>query len=153
MPPMSEKAPEQDPVDVVVGQHPPARRALIERLRLLCLALLLCLIALGLSWELWLAPLKGGTGMLALKVAPLMFAISGMSRHRMYTYRWMTLLIWLYVAEGLVRATGDGGLSAWLAGLETVLATALFIACSVYVRQRLKVLPGKQAKTTAGTPG
>lgn len=147
MPPMSESIHELGPNELVVGQHPPERLALIERLRVICLGLVISLIVLGLCWELWLAPLPGGTGALALKVVPLLFPLSGMLRHRMYTYRWTTLLIWLYVAEGLVRVSGDPGLSAWLAGVELLLSVALFVACSAYVRLRLKVLPGKQAAT------
>ncbi len=112
-------------------------------MRTLNLALLLALIALGVAWELWLAPLKGGTGMLALKVLPLTFAIAGMLKHRLYTYRWMSLLIWLYFTEGVVRASGDSGLSQILAGVEVALSVALFAACAVYVRLRLKVLPPK----------
>ena len=72
----------------------------------------------------------------------------GMLRHRLYTYRWMSLLIWLYFTEGVVRAASDRGTSQWLAGIEVALSTALFIGCLVYVRQRLKVLPPKAKKDT-----
>ncbi|MFT3856370.1 MAG: DUF2069 domain-containing protein [Aquabacterium sp.] len=115
-------------------------------MRLLNVALLLSLIGLGLCWELWLAPLKGGSGALALKVLPLTFAIAGMLKHKLYTYRWMSLLIWLYFTEGVVRATGDTGVSQALAGIEVTLSVALFTACAVYVRLRLKVLPPKDRK-------
>ena len=50
---------------------------------------------------------------------------------RLYTYRWISLLVWLYVAEGAVRASSDRGLGAWLAGLEVVLALLIFVACAV----------------------
>lgn len=124
--------------------HPPARRAQIERLRALNVALLLSLIALGVAWELVLAPLRGGSGgALALKVLPLTLAIAGMLKHKLYTYRWMSLLIWLYFTEGVVRATGDTGLSQVLAIMEIALSVALFIGCAVYVRLRLRVLPPK----------
>ena len=56
------------------------------------------LIALGLAWELWLAPT--GSGTLALKVLPLLPCVAGLLRHRMYTFRWLSLLVWLYVLEG-----------------------------------------------------
>jgi uncharacterized membrane protein len=130
----------------VFASHPPARRAQIERMRLLNVALLLSLIGLGLAWELWLAPLKGGTGALALKVLPLTFAIAGMLKHKLYTYRWMSLLVWLYFTEGVVRATGDTGVSQALAGIEVTLSAALFTACAVYVRLRLKVLTPEDKK-------
>jgi uncharacterized membrane protein len=141
-----------DASDDFFASHPPERRAQIERMRVVNVALLLALIVLGLSWELWLAPLKGGTGALALKVLPLALGVAGMLRHRLYTYRWMTLLIWLYFTEGVVRATGDSGLSPYLAFMEVALSTALFVACSVYVRLRLRVLPPKPKKEKKARP-
>lgn len=146
MPPMSEHLIHDAGDELVVGQHPPERLARIHQLRRLCVGLLVGLIVLGLAWELWLAPLPGGTGALALKVIPLVVPLTGMLKHRMYTYRWTSLLVWLYVAEGLVRATGDGGLSAWLAGIEVILSVGLFVGCAAYVRLRLRVLPGKADK-------
>jgi uncharacterized membrane protein len=94
------------------------------------------LIVLGMAWELWLAPT--GSGTLALKVLPLVFAVPGVLRHRMATHRWLSLLVWLYVLEGLVRATSEGGLSQGLAVLEVVFALALFAASSVHIRWRLR---------------
>lgn len=132
--------------DPVLGQHTPQRLALIQRLRAVCVASLVGLIGLCVAWELWLAPLPGGTGALAWKALPLTLALAGMLRHRLYTYRWMSLLIWLYFTEGVVRAASDSGTSQWLAGIEVVLSTTLFVGCAVYVRQRLKVLPPKDKK-------
>lgn len=106
-------------------------------------ASLLGLIVLGLLWELQLAPT--GSGMLALKVLPLTFAVSGLLKRRMYTYRWVALLVWLYFVEGVVRATSDTGLSARLALLEVVLTLVLFAACAVHVRWRLRAAAGSTA--------
>ncbi|MES2090897.1 MAG: DUF2069 domain-containing protein [Pseudomonadota bacterium] len=106
--------------------------------RWIALTSVIGLIILGLLWELKLAPLQGGTGMLALKVVPLVFGISGLLKHRMYTFRWLSLLVWLYFTEGTMRATSDAGLSQILAGIEVFLSLALFTACAVYVRLRLK---------------
>jgi uncharacterized membrane protein len=143
--------PDQEPADpdTFIAHHPPERRATIERLRLLCVAALVGLISLGVAWELWLAPLPQGTGMLALKVLPLCLGVAGLLKHRLYTYRWLTLLIWLYFTEGVVRVTGDAGLSQILAGIEVVLSVVLFTACSVYIRLRLRVLPPKPKKGAA----
>ena len=93
------------------------------------------LTLLGLAWELWLAPT--GTGTLALKVLPLLLPLPGLWRHRIYTYRWLSLLVWLYFTEGAVRATSDRGLSAVLAGIEVALCLVLFTACALHVRWRL----------------
>jgi len=99
------------------------------------LALVLALVALGVAWESWLAPT--GRGTLALKVLPLLAALPGLWRHRLYTARWLSLLVWLYVLEGLVRATSDRGLGAWLATAEVALAVGLFVATTLYIRRRL----------------
>lgn len=137
--------------DALVGRHDEAQLARIARMRLLCVALLLGLIGLGVAWELWLAPLPGGTGSLALKVLPLTLAIAGLLKHKLYTYRWLSLLIWLYVTEGAMRAFSDAApLSQALAGIELALSAALFTACAVYVKLRLKVLPPKAKKTKKG---
>lgn len=143
--------PDQEPADpdTFIAHHPPERRVTIERLRLLCVASLVSLIGLGVAWELWLAPLPQGTGMLALKVLPLCLGVGGLLKHRLYTYRWLTLLIWLYFTEGVVRVTGDAGLSQILAGIEIALSVVLFTACSVYIRLRLRVLPPKPKKGAA----
>ena len=143
--------PDQEPADpdTFIAHHPPERRVTIERLRLLCVASLVSLIGLGVAWELWLAPLPQGTGMLALKVLPLCLGVAGLLKHRLYTYRWLTLLIWLYFTEGVVRVTGDAGLSQILAGIEVALSVVLFTACSVYIRLRLRVLPPKAKKGAA----
>ena len=100
---------------------------------------LVALIVLGMAWEHWLAPT--GSGSLALKVLPLFIPLPGLLRNRLYTYRWVSLLVWLYFAEGVVRAFGDKGLSAWLAGIEIVLSLVLFTACAWHVRWRLRPAP------------
>lgn len=97
---------------------------------------LLALIALCLAWELWLAPT--GQGTLALKAVPLTFALAGLLKRRMYTYRWLSLLVWLYVLEGLVRASSEHGRGAVLAVAEVLLGLVLFAACALHVRWRLR---------------
>ena len=100
---------------------------------------LLGLIVLGLAWELWLAPT--GRGTLALKVLPLAVPLAGLLKRRLYTYRWVSLLVWLYFAEGVVRATSDRGPSVPLAVAEIVLCLLLFAACAAHVRWRLRHAP------------
>lgn len=109
---------------------------LVLATRTLAVASVLGLVALGLAWELWLAPTGGGT--LALKVLPLAAGLAGLLRLRLYTYRWMSLAVWLYVAEGLVRATSGRGLEVPLAWAETGGALLLFAACATHVRVRLR---------------
>jgi uncharacterized membrane protein len=110
----------------------------VQQTRWLAVGSLLGLIVLGLAWELWLAPLRPGGSWLALKVLPLTIPLAGMLKNRMYTYRWVSLLVWVYFTEGVVRATSDSGLSAVLAGVEVLLCTSLFVACALHVRVRLR---------------
>ena len=112
---------------------------------------LLGLIVLGLGWELVWAPTGNRT--LALKVLPLAVPLVGLLKNRMYTYRWVSLMIWLYFIEGVVRASGDRGISAWLAGVEVLLCVMLFAACAVHVRWRLyrsRALANEAANAAAG---
>jgi uncharacterized membrane protein len=110
--------------------------AVLLRTRTAALGCLAALIVLGLAWELWLAPTGGRTW--AIKVLPLVFAVPGVLRFRMFTHRWLALLVWLYAAEGLVRAVTERGPAQPLALLQVVLAVALFAACAVHVRWRLR---------------
>ncbi|TSE26017.1 hypothetical protein Taqua_00863 [Tepidimonas aquatica] len=96
------------------------------------------MIALGLAWELWLAPLRQGGSWWALKVLPLAIPLAGLLKWRLYTFRWLSLLVWPYVAEGVVRGSNDAGLSALLAWGQTSLALLLFAACAAHVRLRLR---------------
>jgi uncharacterized membrane protein len=113
---------------------------LTSRLRLiqwLAVGSLACLIALGLAWELWLAPIRPGGSWLALKVLPLCIPLAGFLKNRMYTYRWMSLMVWLYFAEGITRAWSDRAPSNYLAVMQVVLCAILFTACAMHVRLRV----------------
>jgi uncharacterized membrane protein len=116
----------------------PAVPAAVETTRWLAVASLIGLIVLGLAWELWLAPLRPGGSWLVLKVLPLCVPLAGLLRRRMYTYRWVSLLVWAYFMEGAVRATSESGASVPLAALEVLLSLILFAACALHVRLRLK---------------
>lgn len=112
---------------------------------------LLGLIVLGLAWELVLAPTGNRT--LVLKVLPLAIPLVGLLKNRMYTYRWVSLMVWLYFIEGVIRASGDAGLSAWLAGIEVLLCVVLFTACAVHVRWRLYRAQALAAADPPPAPG
>lgn len=108
----------------------------LERVRLLAVGSLLALIVLGLAWELWLAPIGNRT--LALKVLPLALPLAGLLKYRMYTYRWVSLLVWFYFTEGVVRAASERGTVVVLALIEVALSLLLFAACVLHVRWRLR---------------
>ena len=116
-----------------------ASPALAAVTRSALLALLLALIALGLAWELWLAPT--GARSLALKVLPLAWPLAGVWGWRVASVRALSLLVWLYVAEGALRATTEHGVSAQLAWLELLLCALLFAACVLHIRSRTRPAP------------
>jgi uncharacterized membrane protein len=127
----------QKPVDF---SPPPVAKiaAHVVFTRILAVGSLLGLIVLGLAWELWLAPLRPGGTWWAIKVLPLCLPLAGLLKNRMYTYRWVSLLIWVYFTEGVVRAWGDKWPSNLLAGTQVLLCVTLFVACALHVRLRLK---------------
>src|SRR6218665_1433762 len=81
----------------------------------------LALIAPCLAWELGLAPLRPGGSWLGAKGPALCLPLAGLLKNRMYTYRWVSLVIWLYFTEGVVRGWGDRPPSQWLAWGEAAL--------------------------------
>ena len=105
---------------------------------------LLGLIVLGIAWEMWIAPLRPGGSSLVLKVLPLFIPLAGLLKNRMYTYRWVSLMVWLYFTEGVVRAYSDRPPSSYCAVVEVLLCLTLFAACALHVRVRLR-----DAKTAA----
>ena len=134
------QAPQIPPLSAVpaVPAVPATAAPYVIGARRVAVATLLALIALCLSWELFLAPLRPGGSWLALKALPLCIPLAGFLKNRMYTYRWVSLMIWLYFTEGVVRAWSDRPPSNWLALLEAVLCVVLFSACTVHIRQRLR---------------
>jgi uncharacterized membrane protein len=109
----------------------------VSTTRSLAVGSLLLLIILSLGWELFWAPLRPGGSWLALKAVPLCLPLAGLLKNRMYTYRWVSLGVWLYVAEGAVRAYGDKAPGNYLAMAEIGVCLMLFIACVLHVRLRL----------------
>ena len=106
--------------------------------RWLAVGSILGLIVLGLAWELVLAPIRPGGSLLALKVLPLCIPLAGLLKNRMYTYRWLSLVVWLYFIEGVVRAWSDRPPGNYLAMGEVLLCLLVFTACVMHVRLRQK---------------
>jgi uncharacterized membrane protein len=109
----------------------------VEATRWMAIACLLALIALSLLWELWLAPTRVPALAAGLKALPLCLPLAGLLKRRMYTYRWVSLGVWLYAMDGAVRLR-DGGAISVLAALEIALSLLLFAACVMHIRLRLK---------------
>ena len=96
---------------------------------------LFALFALCVLWEIWLAPLREGGTLLFLKALPLAFAFRGVSRGSLYTIQWASMLVLLYLMEGVVRVMSDPpGPSIMMAWFEILLSTVFFFAALFYVR-------------------
>lgn len=116
---------------------PAPASASVQLTRWLAVGSVLALIVLALAWELYLAPLRPGGSWLVLKALPLCIPMAGLLKNRLYTYRWVSLVVWLYFIEGVVRAWSDKAPSNYLAMLEIALCMTLFVACTLHVRLRL----------------
>ena len=100
----------------------------IRRYRWIAVIACVALIILSLAWERWLAPLRPGGSWLMLKALPLLLPLPGLLKGKRYAYQWSSMLILLYLCEGLVRATSDTGLNQILGAVETMLATVYFVS-------------------------
>jgi len=95
---------------------------------------LVALVFLCLAWELWLAPIRPGGSLLALKALPLLVPLFGVLRGKRYTFQWSSMFILAYFTEGVMRGWADTGLSRQLALGEVALSLAFFAAAVTYSR-------------------
>jgi uncharacterized membrane protein len=86
-----------------------------------------------LAWEWRLAPLRPGGSALVLKALPLLIALPGVLRRRIYTLQWASMLVLLYFAEGIVRGMSDPAPENRLGWIEVALALAFFVCALAYV--------------------
>ena len=119
----------------------PARVVLLGHL---ALASYLVLLVLTILWEGWLAPVPNSPPgfWLAVKSIPLLLPLFGLLHGKPRSYAWASLLLLLYLTEGLVllwteRKLGfaRGSALPW-ALLETVLTLTFIIAAALYIRGR-----------------
>jgi uncharacterized membrane protein len=105
-----------------------------DRLRGLALACSGALAALMLAWELWLAPARPGGSMLALKALPLVLALPSFARGNVRTYQWWSMLILVYLCEGVVRGmTDSSSVGRALGWAEVALSTLTWGTIIAYV--------------------
>ena len=101
---------------------------------------LVLLIAWLVAWEMWVAPLRVGGSIVALKAVPLLIPLRGVLKRDIYTLQWSSMVILLYFTEGVVRAWSDLlPLSRTMAMGETALVCIYFLCALLYLR------PYKQA--------
>jgi uncharacterized membrane protein len=115
---------------------------------------LVALIILCLLEEVWLVPLRPGGSWMVLKIVPLLLCLRGVIRHDNYTMQWSSMLILLYFAEGVVRATSDRTtMGQHLSWLEVALSLLFFYFTLSYLRPIKKAakLAALAARTTEDT--
>lgn len=110
----------------------PIDQGVLNRLRWTAVLSCVALILLSLAWERWLAPIRPGGSWLMLKAVPLLLPLPGLLKGKRYAYQWSSLLILIYLCEGLVRGTSDHGTSQVLAWIETLLAGMFFMSVLVF---------------------
>lgn len=101
--------------------------------QLIATAAFIDLFILCVAWEWFISPLRPGGSWLILKAVPLLFAIPGLWRGNVYTMQWASMLILLYITEGLVRIL-ETGANFWLAVLETTIATVGFLCLLMFLK-------------------
>ena len=101
--------------------------------QLIATAAFVDLFILCFSWEWFISPLRPGGSWLILKSIPLLFAIPGVWKGQVYTMQWASMLILLYITEGLVRIL-ETGANFWMAALETILASIAFVCLLLYLK-------------------
>lgn len=104
------------------------------------------LLALCVAWELWLAPIRSGGSLLAVKALPLAAPLYGILRGRRYTYQWSSMLVLFYFVEGVMRGWSERGLSQQLALAEIVLSVAFFVCAVAYARLSRTQLSKRSAR-------
>lgn len=128
----------------------PAEPTLNVALQRTAMFSLIALFILCVLWEIWLAPLRAGGTLLFLKALPLACAFRGVSKGSLYTIQWASMLVLLYLMEGVVRVMSDPpGPSIAMAWMEIVLSSIFFFAALFYVRPAKRF--AKQLKTQAET--
>ena len=115
----------------------------------LATVLTIALIVFGLAWEMLIDPLRPGGSWLALKVLPLVFAVRGLWAGKVYTFKWMSLLVWFYVGEALVRIVGLSPIERLLAWNSLALSVGLSIAILLGARSQLKLAKAAADKAAA----
>jgi len=127
-------------------QHNAARLDTLRTIRVFASLSLIGLLALCVAWELWLAPIRSGGSLLALKALPLAAPLYGIVRGRRYTYQWSSMLVLFYFVEGVMRGWSERGPSQQLALAEIALSVVFFFCAVAYARLSSAQLSKRSAR-------
>lgn len=96
----------------------------------LAFGLSLAMVVYGIAWEALIDPIREGS-MLWLKVAPILPLLPGLLKGRVRRHQAMSLLIWIYLCEALVRIAAPQATEAWLSAGWLVLGLGVFGAVAM----------------------
>jgi len=130
----------------VDARAPRSRRTQV--LYALALGAYLALIALSVLWEGWLAPAAyAPPGLwLTLKSVPLLLPLFGLLHGKPYTYAWASMLMLVYLTEGVVLTYTYRAQPLSLhdiftcAAIETILSLVFLVSAPFYARLRANEL-------------
>ncbi|TDR32830.1 DUF2069 domain-containing protein [Hydromonas duriensis] len=124
------------------SQHSPELHALSRKTSYACITL----IVWCLFWETVGAPLQHAGYWLALKGFLLLPLLPKLWRGERYTYQVLSLLILLYVLEGLLRTFSDTAPSRYFAVIELLLSTLIFIWVNQFALKTKAAKPQREKK-------
>ena len=107
-------------------------------LAITCHLLLLSLVGL---WQFVLRPepVYSTAFIVLIYIVPLLLPLPGMLKGKPYTHAWASFIVLFYILHGLTIMYAE--FHEWLyASLELILATGMFVGCTVYARKRGKEL-------------
>jgi uncharacterized membrane protein len=89
-------------------------------------------------WILYLAPPQLGNAyvLLALLWLPLWLPLYGIIKGHAYTMAWANFIVMIYFLHSLTNVWVSAGIQQYLAVLELLLASMMFIGCTYYARYR-----------------
>jgi uncharacterized membrane protein len=117
-----------------------------DRYRHLAIACVAALLVLSIAWEIWLAPQRPGGTLLVLKAVPLAAALPFLVRGNVRAFQWWSMLILLYLCEGVVRGMSDAGATGRLLGwIEAALASLAYASILAHVRAVRGPRPSRKA--------
>tara|TARA_A100001011_G_C14308405_1_gene844347 strand:- start:1335 stop:1709 length:375 start_codon:yes stop_codon:yes gene_type:complete len=98
-----------------------------KKYNIAALMIVICMIILGIAWEIWLNPIKEEGSLLWLKVTPLIVTLPGLVKGNVYTFQWISLLVWFYICEALVRVYTVQMIEIILSIIWLIMSIILFV--------------------------
>ena len=84
------------------------------------------MIIFGFLWEILINPLRPTGSLLWLKIIPLVLTLPGLFKARILTFQCLSLLVWLYICEALVRIYSDDWIEILMSSLWLAMSLLLF---------------------------